>query len=102
MLGVDQGIEEKRDEIGKMVGMEMRKQNVGDLMAIHTALDQIHQRTRAKVQQHGVVRLDEIPGSGAGRVDIGAGTENGQMHELPIRSEHDEFTELFSLNIQAA
>ena len=84
MLGIDQGVEEEGNKIGKMVGVKMGKQNMCDTMAVHATFDQIHQCTRAKVQQHGLVRLDEIACSRPGRVYIGAGPENRQTHSIAI------------------
>ena len=76
IFGIDDRIEKERDEIGEMVGMKMGEQQVRDLVPIHTSFDQVHQGTRAEIQEEVLIRAHEIPGRRTGGVDVGPGTED--------------------------
>lgn len=84
ILGIDQGVEEERDEIGKVVRVKMGEENMRDPVPVHSGLDEIHQGPRAEIQQHGVIRLHQIPGRRAAGMDIGTGAENRQTHRSHI------------------
>ncbi len=79
----DDGIKEKRNKVGKMVSVEMRKQNVRDRVAIDAALDQVRERARTEIQQKGLIRLDEISGCGARGVHIGSGPQDRESDHVP-------------------
>lgn len=63
-----------------MVRVKVRKEDVRDLMAVHTGLDQIHQRARTEIQQERLIRLHQIAGGSAGGMNISAGAEDRQFH----------------------
>jgi hypothetical protein len=69
-LGVDDLVEEVRNEIRKVIGMVMRKQNVGDPVPVHTGFDQVHQRSRAEIQQERLIGLNQISGCRPRAMDI--------------------------------
>jgi len=71
-------------------------------MAIHAALDQIHQRARAEIQQKSLIRLHQVAGRRPGRMDIGTGAENSQTHRSPIVCNSDGSEEMINLTPQAA
>ena len=50
IFGIDHCIEKKGDEVGKVIGVKMREQNVRDLVPVHSGFDQIHQRAWAEIQ----------------------------------------------------
>jgi hypothetical protein len=77
-------VEEKRDEIGKMVRVKMGDQNVRDPMSVHAGLNEIHQCSRAEIQQKRLIGLHQIAGCSAGGMDIGSGAENRQTHSSHI------------------
>ncbi len=87
VLGIDHGVEKERDEIGEVVGVEMRKENVRDPVAVDAGFDEIAQGARAKIQQQRLVRTHQITGRRAPRMNVRAGSQNGQLHRrvpLPV------------------
>ena len=60
VFGEDHRIEEIGDEIGKVISVVMGEENVSDSMPVHTGFQEVCQRTRAKVQQHHMVGVDEV------------------------------------------
>ncbi len=56
ILGENHCVKEKGDEIGKMVRVKMREQDVRDPMPVHPCFDQVHQRTWAEIQQNILIR----------------------------------------------
>lgn len=84
VFGVDYRVEEKRDEIRKVVRVKMGEENVRDLVPVHSGLNEIHQGARAEIQQNSVIRLHQIAGRSAGGMDISAGAENGELHRSHV------------------
>jgi hypothetical protein len=74
------GIEKERDEIGEVVGVKVRKENMGDAVTTDAGLDEVAQGARAEIEQHGLVGLDQIAGCRTGRMDVGTGTKDCQSH----------------------
>jgi hypothetical protein len=79
-LRIEHGVEEKMHEIGEVVGVEMGKENVAELVPVHAGFHEILQRAGPEVEQEPLIGLDEIAGRGAGRVDVRAGAEDRQCH----------------------
>ena len=73
-------IEKVGDEIGKVIGMVMGEENVGNPMPVHAGLYEIHQCSWSKVQQYRVVGANKIARGCSCGVDVCAGSENGQPH----------------------
>jgi hypothetical protein len=46
-------------------------------MAVRPALDEIHQGTRAEIEQQRLIRFDQIAGGGPGGMDIRPGAQDG-------------------------
>ena len=78
----DQGIEKVRDEVGEVIGVVVGEENVSDPMAVHAGLHEVRQRARAEVQQYRMVGADEITRGCSRRMDVRAGSQNRQTHEL--------------------
>ena len=76
VFGIDDRIEKEGDEIRKVIGMKMGKQNMRDLVPIHTGFDQVHQRARAKIQDDRLIRPYQIPSRGTRGMHVGSRTEN--------------------------
>ena len=65
-----------------MLFRSMGKEDMGNAVAIHAGLQQIHQGAGSEVEQEWLVGAEEIAGSSAGLVDVRAGPENRQMHRV--------------------
>jgi hypothetical protein len=48
----------------------MRKQNVADPVPVYTSFDQVHQRSRAEIQQERLIGLNQISGCRPRAMDI--------------------------------
>lgn len=75
---------------------------MGDLVSIHAGLDEIHQGARAKVQENVVIRVHQIPGCSAGRMQIGPGPENGYTHRSHVEYNSAQYHDDMGLTHQAA
>jgi hypothetical protein len=73
----DHRIEEIGDEVGKMIGVVVGEENVGDPMPVHAGLQEIRQRAWAKVQQYRMVGADEIARSCSRGMYVRPGAEDG-------------------------
>ena len=47
--------------------------------AVRAALDEIHQGTRAEIEQQGLIGFNQIAGGGSAGMDIRPGTQDGQI-----------------------
>ncbi len=72
----DHRIEKIGDEVGKVVGVIVGEENVGDPMPIHTGLQEIRQRARTKIQQDRMVGADEIARCCSRGMYVCAGAKN--------------------------
>ena len=79
-FGKDDLVKQIRHEVRPVIGVIMGKQDVRDTVAIHSRLDEIHQRTGTEIQQDELVGLDEIARCGPRRMNIGPGSKNRKMH----------------------
>mgnify|MGYP005609566075 CR=1 FL=1 len=70
VLAEDDGIEEEGNEIRKVVGVEMRKQNMCNPVPIDTAGDQVAERAGSEVEEKSLVGLNQVPGRSACRVNV--------------------------------
>ena len=70
VLAEDDGIEEEGNEVGEVVGVEMRKQNMCNPVPIDTAGDQVAERARSEVEEKRLVGLNQVPGRSACGVNV--------------------------------
>ena len=56
----DHRIEEIGDEVGKMIGVVVGEENMGDPMPVHAGPQEVRQRAWSKVQEYRMVGADEI------------------------------------------
>lgn len=82
VLGIDHRVEKKGDEVGKVVGVKVGKQDVRNPMPIHARFDEIHQGTWAEIQQNVLIGSHQIPSRCSRGMHIGAGAKNSQAHGL--------------------
>src|SRR2546427_11605897 len=80
-LGVHDGVEEEREEVGEMIRMVMREEDVPQPVAVGADLDEVHQRARPEVEEQQLVGLDQVAGGRACGMQVRAGTEHGQAHD---------------------
>ena len=73
VFAVDDGIEEKGNEIRKMICMKVGKEDVSDSMSIDPGLHEIDQCAGSEIQQENLIGLHKISGRSTGGMHVGAG-----------------------------
>ena len=81
-FGEDDLVEQVCNEVRKVIGVVVRKQDMRNTMPVDAGFDEIHQRARAEIQQHDLVGVNEIAGGGPCRMDIRAGSKDGKAHSV--------------------
>lgn len=53
-----------------------------DPVSVYSGFDEVHQRTRAEIQQNALISSHQISSRCSGGMHIGAGAENSKAHGL--------------------
>ena len=73
ILGIDDRVEEEGNKVGKVVSVKMGKEDVRDLVPVHTSFDQVHQGAWAEIEQNLLVRTHQLAGRSTRRMHVGSG-----------------------------
>ncbi|MBH0207802.1 MAG: hypothetical protein HP495_04615 [Nitrospira sp.] len=76
IFGIDDCVKKEGNEVGKMIGVEMREQEMRDLVPVDASLDQIHQGARAEIQNKVLISAHEITSCGTRGMNVGPGTKD--------------------------
>ena len=69
--------------VGEVIGVIMRKQNMGDPVPIGAGLHEVHERAWSEIEQQGMIGLNEVAGCRSFRMDVCPRTKNRQAHYPP-------------------
>lgn len=69
---IDDGVEKKGDEIGEVIGMEVRYEKMCDAVTVHSGVEKVGKGSGSEIEQERVVGLDKITCPCTSRMDVGA------------------------------